>query len=185
MDTPTPFIQLQGTIFKGRHDMLLGTELIFTDDKGEWLFGVTCFIHLTGLCQKESHDWSKRSVTHLANTEQRIAFQEVTLIPKSSKGKEKADVEIPNLEPPPGDSSNQIDRMTGVSAPLTRAPRSRKTASDAKSSSKREGKQPAKATRKSTTALAMPTPHPPEVASTSGGKDDNDNDMDDMYVDTE
>jgi hypothetical protein len=32
------FIQLQGTIFKGRHDrhdMLLGTKLIFSDDKGE------------------------------------------------------------------------------------------------------------------------------------------------------
>ena len=33
-----PFIQLQGTIFKGRHDrhdMLLGTELIFSDNKGK------------------------------------------------------------------------------------------------------------------------------------------------------
>ncbi|KIM42156.1 hypothetical protein M413DRAFT_52784, partial [Hebeloma cylindrosporum] len=98
---------LQGTIFKGRHNLLLGTELIFTDDKGD-------------------HDWNKRSVTHVANTEQRITFQEVTLIPKESKGKEKADAEItPNLEPPPGDSSHQIDRMTGVSAPPTRAPRTR------------------------------------------------------------
>lgn len=34
LDTPTPYMQLQGTIFKGRHDLLLGTEMIFTDDKG-------------------------------------------------------------------------------------------------------------------------------------------------------
>jgi len=134
LDTPTPFIQLQGTILKGRHDMLLGTELIFTDDK-------------------ESHDWNKRSVTHVANTEQRIAFQEVTLIPKSSKGKEKADGEIAaTFEPPPGDNSGQIDRMTGVSGPPTRAPRTRKATSDAKSTSKRKGKQPAKASRKSTSS---------------------------------
>jgi len=38
LDTPTPYIQLQGTILKGRHDMLLGTELIFTDDKGANLY---------------------------------------------------------------------------------------------------------------------------------------------------
>lgn len=136
--------------------------------------------------QIESHDWNKRSVTHVANTEQRIAFQEVTLIPKLSKGKENAGVEIvSNLEPPPGDSSHQIDRMTGVSAPPTRAPRARKAASDAKSSSKRKGKQPARTTSKSTPALAISTPHPSEVASTSGGKDDINNDMDDMYMDTE
>jgi hypothetical protein len=30
-----PFIQLQGTIFKGHHDMLPGTELMLSDDKGE------------------------------------------------------------------------------------------------------------------------------------------------------
>ena len=34
LDTPTPFLQLSGTILKGRHDNLLGSELIFSDDKG-------------------------------------------------------------------------------------------------------------------------------------------------------
>jgi hypothetical protein len=34
LDTPTPYLQLHGTIMKGRHVSLLGTELIFTDDKG-------------------------------------------------------------------------------------------------------------------------------------------------------
>ncbi|KAF8970963.1 hypothetical protein BDZ97DRAFT_1652038 [Flammula alnicola] len=110
------------TVLKGRHDLLLGTELIFTDDKG-------------------IHDWNKRSVVHVANTEQRIAFQEVTLIPKvpSSKGKEKAtdegqgegeDITI-NFQPPEDDRSVQIERMTGLSAPPGRlrgakAPQKRK-----------------------------------------------------------
>jgi hypothetical protein len=48
-----PFIQLQGTIFKGRHNKLLGTELIFLDDKGEYLSSVFCFIRLTDLCEKK------------------------------------------------------------------------------------------------------------------------------------
>jgi len=34
LDTPTPFLQLSGTILRGRHDNLLGSELIFSDDKG-------------------------------------------------------------------------------------------------------------------------------------------------------
>ncbi|KZV65711.1 hypothetical protein PENSPDRAFT_586397 [Peniophora sp. CONT] len=34
LDTPTPFLQLSGTIFKGEHRNLLGTELLFVEDKG-------------------------------------------------------------------------------------------------------------------------------------------------------
>ncbi|KAH9979540.1 hypothetical protein BGW80DRAFT_1164465 [Lactifluus volemus] len=34
LDTPTPFLQLSGTIFQGTHQSLLGTELLFTEDKG-------------------------------------------------------------------------------------------------------------------------------------------------------
>ncbi|KJA15450.1 hypothetical protein HYPSUDRAFT_103566, partial [Hypholoma sublateritium FD-334 SS-4] len=112
LDTPTPYLQLQGTILKGRHDMLLGTELIFTDDK-------------------ENHDWNKRSVVHVANTEQRIAFQEVTLVPKipSAKGKERAvagtDEVIVDFEGPSAQEGRtvQIERLTGLSAPVGRAPR--------------------------------------------------------------
>ncbi|PBK83365.1 hypothetical protein ARMGADRAFT_861494, partial [Armillaria gallica] len=29
LDTPTPFLQLVGTVLKGRHKTLLGTELLF------------------------------------------------------------------------------------------------------------------------------------------------------------
>ena len=34
LDTPAPFLQLSGTIFQGTHQSLLGTELLFTEDKG-------------------------------------------------------------------------------------------------------------------------------------------------------
>ncbi|EIN07349.1 hypothetical protein PUNSTDRAFT_70589 [Punctularia strigosozonata HHB-11173 SS5] len=34
LDTPTPFLQLSGTVFKGEHRELLGTELIFKDGEG-------------------------------------------------------------------------------------------------------------------------------------------------------
>ncbi|ETW76431.1 hypothetical protein HETIRDRAFT_247653, partial [Heterobasidion irregulare TC 32-1] len=37
LDTSTPFLQLSGTIFKGRHQSLLGTELLFTEEKGDYL----------------------------------------------------------------------------------------------------------------------------------------------------
>ncbi|KAF8344432.1 hypothetical protein F5887DRAFT_886268 [Amanita rubescens] len=57
LDTPTPYLQLSGTILKGRHDSLLGTELLFTDDS------------------KEPRDRSQRSVTYVASAEQRVAFQ--------------------------------------------------------------------------------------------------------------
>ncbi|TFK64449.1 hypothetical protein BDN72DRAFT_774548 [Pluteus cervinus] len=32
LETPTPYLQLSGTIFKGTHNELLGSELLFTDD---------------------------------------------------------------------------------------------------------------------------------------------------------
>ncbi|KAJ7280342.1 hypothetical protein C8J57DRAFT_1302332 [Mycena rebaudengoi] len=63
LDTATPFLQLSGTILKGRHDALLGTELLFTDGKDAS---------------------ERRSITHVANTEQRICFKEVKLTPKAS-----------------------------------------------------------------------------------------------------
>ncbi|KAF8152362.1 hypothetical protein B0H34DRAFT_632599, partial [Crassisporium funariophilum] len=120
LDTLTPFLQLQGTILKGRHDLLLGTELLFMDDK-------------------ETHDWNKRSVVHVANTEQRIAFKEVTLIPKSTKGKDKAidgegDIAV-DFEGTREERAAKIDRMTGLSGPIPRAPRT-KQASTSKSTAK-------------------------------------------------
>ncbi|KAL0948199.1 hypothetical protein HGRIS_010807 [Hohenbuehelia grisea] len=62
LDTPSPFLQLSGTVLKGRHDSLIGTEIIFSDGK----------------------DGSSRGVQPIGATEQRIQFKEVTLKPKAT-----------------------------------------------------------------------------------------------------
>lgn len=98
---------------------------------------------------KEIHDRNKRSVVHVANTEQRIAFKEVTLIPKAPKEQETSkngEGAYPiNLEAIPKDSSSSIDRLTGLSVPATRAPRTKKTASTSATKSKAKGKGKEKA----------------------------------------
>ncbi|EIM80643.1 uncharacterized protein STEHIDRAFT_125683 [Stereum hirsutum FP-91666 SS1] len=66
LDSPAPFLQLSGTVFKGRHQKLLGTELLFAEDKDE-------------------HDPSKKTIVHFTNTEQRIQFHEVDLKPRPVK----------------------------------------------------------------------------------------------------
>lgn len=101
---------------------------------------------------KETHDRNKRSVVHVANTEQRIAFKEVTLIPKAPKEQETSKngegAHPINLEATPKDSSSSIDRLTGLSVPATRAPRIKKAASSTsatKSKAKAKGKGKEKA----------------------------------------
>ena len=76
---------------------------------------------------KETQDRYKRPIVHVANTEQRIAFREVTLIPKVPKDKDVGGNTI-NLEGIPKDSSSKIDRITGFSRPI-RAPRTKKAVS--------------------------------------------------------
>ncbi|KIP05052.1 hypothetical protein PHLGIDRAFT_108704 [Phlebiopsis gigantea 11061_1 CR5-6] len=66
LDTPTPYLQLSGTVFKGKHQSLLGTELLFTDSQGA----------------DDASDRGKRSLVHVTNTERRIVFKEVELRPK-------------------------------------------------------------------------------------------------------
>ncbi|KAJ7034707.1 hypothetical protein C8F04DRAFT_559513 [Mycena alexandri] len=100
LDTPSPFLQLSGTIFKGRYDTLLGTELLFTDGK-------------------DPSDWSKRAITHVANTEQRINFKEVQLKPKKAKGPAVVvEVEV--------DEESIVDQVTGKNAPLAPTPRGKR-----------------------------------------------------------
>ncbi|KAI0288732.1 hypothetical protein BC826DRAFT_1035868 [Russula brevipes] len=65
LDTPSPFLQLSGTIFQGTHQSLLGTELLFTEEK-------------------DLHDQARRKVSHLANTSQRIRFKQVEVQPKDA-----------------------------------------------------------------------------------------------------
>ncbi|KAG6905034.1 hypothetical protein DXG01_005513 [Tephrocybe rancida] len=62
LDTPAPFLQLSGTILKGRHETLLGSEILFTDPP------------------------DKRSLTPLTppTTSTRICFSEVRLLPKGT-----------------------------------------------------------------------------------------------------
>ncbi|CAL1702792.1 unnamed protein product [Somion occarium] len=62
LDTPTPYVQLSGSIFKGSHETLLGTEILFTE-------------------QKDDHT-AKKSLAYLTTTEQRVRFKEVELKPK-------------------------------------------------------------------------------------------------------
>ncbi|SJL06780.1 uncharacterized protein ARMOST_10122 [Armillaria ostoyae] len=64
LDTPTPFLQLAGTVLKGRHETLLGTELLFSEHE--------------------------HAVSYMESTRQRICFREVRLEEKG-KPKPKAD----------------------------------------------------------------------------------------------
>jgi general transcription factor 3C polypeptide 6 len=106
--------------------LLLGTELLFTDDKGAFAPSAIFLVYESYIMfTKETQDRNKRPVVHVANTEQRIAFREVTLIPKLPKDKGGNTI---NLEGTPTDSSSKIDRMTGLSQP-TRVPRTKKAAS--------------------------------------------------------
>jgi hypothetical protein len=138
---------------------------------------------------KETHDRSKR-VVHVANTEQRIAFKEVTLIPKApkeqetSKGKDKEGTKTVNLEETPKDSFLSIDRIIGLSAPAGRAPRKKATSSTsaAKSNARAKGKQKA-GTSKASNAKGKEK----EVLPTEDVPMDEDtpetNNIDDMYMD--
>ncbi|KAK0234785.1 hypothetical protein EDD85DRAFT_1025570 [Armillaria nabsnona] len=66
LDTPTPFLQLAGTVLKGRHETLLGMELLFSEHSPE------------------------DAVSYIESTRQRICFKEVRLEEKG-KAKAKAD----------------------------------------------------------------------------------------------
>ncbi|KAF7437283.1 hypothetical protein PC9H_004121 [Pleurotus ostreatus] len=104
LDTPTPFLQLSGTIFKGQHDLLLGTELLFMEEK----------------------DASGRALHHVGSTEQRIRFKEVQLQRKSTvddaqpeqtqdkgKGKEKASTSTLPSFLSGSDNVDLVDRIAG------------------------------------------------------------------------
>ncbi|PBK83385.1 hypothetical protein ARMGADRAFT_1089507 [Armillaria gallica] len=71
LDTPTPFLQLAGTILKGWHETLLGTELLFSEHE--------------------------HAVSYMESTQQRICFREVRLEEKG-KAKAKADTFSPVLD---------------------------------------------------------------------------------------
>ncbi|EGN97463.1 hypothetical protein SERLA73DRAFT_184181 [Serpula lacrymans var. lacrymans S7.3] len=112
LDTPMPFLQLSGTIFKGQHDSLLGTELLFTE-------------------AKDDHDRSKRFITHVANTEQRVRFKEVELKAKQQDPPQP----IPDQSSKESSNKNEVfalERMTGKSFPPNPPKRTRSKRSDKK-----------------------------------------------------
>ncbi|KAK7460681.1 hypothetical protein VKT23_009396 [Stygiomarasmius scandens] len=135
LDTPNPFLQLSGTILKGRHESLLGTELLFTE-------------------VKDDEDRSKRHLSFVSTTEQRVHFKEVQLVPKRSvspsptesstttnakknaKGKGKAK-EVSEGEADTG----MLDRMTGKDQPAKRARRKKEQEPKRRSTRKSKGKE--------------------------------------------
>lgn len=170
--------------------MLLGTELLFTDDKGTFRPSPISLVYdLTDYLTKETHDRNKRSVVHVANTEQRIAFKEVTLIPKAPKeqatSKDEEGANTINLEGAPKSSYSNIDRITGLSVPATRAPRTKKATSSTstiKSKAKAKGKEKAETKKTSNTKgkgkeKEVPTEDVPMDEDAPEA-----NDMDDIYM---
>lgn len=135
--------------------MLLGTELLFTDDRGKFNCNQTA-THLMRM-PLEKHDFHKRPLVHVANTEQRIVFEEVTLIPKlDEQSPQGQDINTEGAAPR---HNQEIDTLTGVtaptrargrrnmngSAPSGRAKARRKTTSvSSKKSAKAKGKRKAK-----------------------------------------
>lgn len=135
---------------------------------------------------KGTHDRSKR-VVHVANTEQRIAFKEVTLIPKAPKEQEGKDNEGTNtvdLEDTPKETNLYIDRITGLSAPPSRAPRKKKditSTSATKAKAKVKGKEKA-GTSKSSNAKGKEKEVPTEDVPMDEDASEINN-IDDIYMD--
>ncbi|KAF9260388.1 hypothetical protein L218DRAFT_872707 [Marasmius fiardii PR-910] len=96
LDTTTPFMQLSGTILKGRHDTLIGTELLFTEKKDE-------------------QDRSKRHLVYVGSTSQHLSFKEVQLKPKNT-----------SEPPPTAVESDRVDEVTTSKRTRGRPPKATK-----------------------------------------------------------
>jgi len=189
---------------KGRHNFLLGTELIFTEDRGKdpLIITLCIFMYCFRYAFSENHDWNKRSLVHVANTERRVAFQEVTLIPKNlesnSKGKQKASLTADISEtaeaaaagittsdflpPSPKSHAAEIDKLTGVTGPPTRAPRKKKEDPSAGSSTKKSGKKKAtKSSKAKGKEKEVLSPPETSVLMEKGGIGEDD--LEDIYMD--
>ncbi|KAG0697391.1 hypothetical protein DFH29DRAFT_835934 [Suillus ampliporus] len=95
LDTPTPFLQLSGSFFRGRHDTLLGSELLFTEGKND-------------------SERNTRALTHVGVTERRIRFKEVQLREKSHERLDEGAVgNASSNDAPTQDAGHALGRMTG------------------------------------------------------------------------
>ncbi|PCH34682.1 hypothetical protein WOLCODRAFT_139519 [Wolfiporia cocos MD-104 SS10] len=129
LDSPTPFLQIAGTIFKGQHQRLLGTELLFTDsDDGQ-------------------ADHGKRLLHPVGITEQRIKFKEVELKEKGSQSPPDAQQVSSNKGKSTRDRIPEtVDEVTGNVSAERYAPEVRSTGRgrggrSAKGKSKGKGKE--------------------------------------------
>ncbi|KAJ8584179.1 hypothetical protein M405DRAFT_827218 [Rhizopogon salebrosus TDB-379] len=112
LDSPTPFLQLSGSFFSGRHDTLIGSELLFAEGKND-------------------PERNMRSLTHVGVTEQRIQFKEVQLREKSREQSGERDATPSSINPttdaPPEDGGQALGRMTGrITEPLGRKRKKRR-----------------------------------------------------------
>jgi len=105
LDTPTPFLQLSGTILKGRHQQLLGTELLFLEGK-------------------DDADPTKKSLALVGTTEQRIKLTPVELVPKGESTAPPAESEA--KERKAKKQERLIDRAMGKTSDPPRRRRSTK-----------------------------------------------------------
>ncbi|KAG5646443.1 hypothetical protein DXG03_003493 [Asterophora parasitica] len=152
LDTTTPFLQLSGTILKGKHETLLGTELIFTEAKD--IHAHTSTDHIDPRLQEppppppqvHKKTGAAHTLTHVAGTSQRICFREVRLQPReastqattsyvhgrnggSDKGKNRDVDDIPgDLATEVEAATLMVDRVTGKNAPRARAARTKSSA---------------------------------------------------------
>ncbi|KAG1744980.1 uncharacterized protein EDB91DRAFT_1121956 [Suillus paluster] len=111
LDTPTPFLQLSGSFFRGQHDTLLGSELLFTEGKND-------------------SERNTRSLTHVGITERRIRFKEVQLREKSrerlDEDKSAPSANAPNSVAPAGGAGYTLGRMIGSIADPPPRPRKKR-----------------------------------------------------------
>lgn len=123
LDTPTPFLQLSGSFFRGRHDTLLGSELLFTEGKND----------------SERHT---RALTHVGVTERRIRFKEVQLRPKAHEKLEEAlavGANSSHNEAQAEDAGHSLGRMIGsVTGPPSRKRKKRRNKGKEKETSHQE-----------------------------------------------
>ncbi|KIK55640.1 hypothetical protein GYMLUDRAFT_76398 [Collybiopsis luxurians FD-317 M1] len=133
LDTPTPFMQLSGTVLQGKHESLLGSELLFTE-------------------AKDSQDRTKRRLSFVSTTSQRVRFREVLLRPKAPPAAAAA-ADAVTVGPSSGEqrveqgqtdgSTSVVNRMTGKPEPRKRRRSKKKSASTANETATRR-----KSTRK-------------------------------------
>ncbi|KAI0085272.1 hypothetical protein BDY19DRAFT_909230 [Irpex rosettiformis] len=126
LDSPTPFLQLSGTVFKGEHQTLLGTELLFTDSKGTSGARLLLFQLVLQRSEDDQGERNKKTLTHVANTERRIRFKEVELQTKNQTNKHPISGSYPSEAvniPPKKRITGTVEELVGSEA--TQAPRGR------------------------------------------------------------